>query len=287
MYGFAKRRGVPMLAEWNRDNDDDFNVDSTLRETYDCYLNAVGSFTSLGAGINKHMELYYAWRFRTIKRKAVGDRTETEAIRAQDSKYRKYDEALVKQVDALSGTEAGAMFSLSGMVAAQEMQTSSLDDTSVQSARSIKDADVDAARKKYANAHDERLKAKAKKDSLPNMTNLQAMLDLYDRQLLADVHAIRAVLQGASGKKKRSNLRPHYAALLEAYENEFEKNNGLKDERIFNFFDRYVHDSLAAFAKDATLPSDPRVVYLGGNEKYSYASLKNQELLQQTEQRFA
>lgn len=68
-------------------------------------------------------------------------------------------------------------------------------------------------------------------------------------------------------------MRPHYKILVEAYENEFEKNKGLTDEKIISLFDNYIHDSLAAFAKDATLPSDPRVVYLGGDEKYAYASL--------------
>jgi hypothetical protein len=42
-------------------------------------------------------------------------------------------------------------------------------------------------------------------------------------------------------------------------------------------FDNYTHDSLAAFGKDATLPSDPRVVYFGGDEKYRYASLDRNE----------
>ncbi len=113
------------------------------------------------------------------------------------------------------------------------------------------------------------------------------MLDLYDKQLLADVQAIRNVLRGASGSQRRSDLRPHYKMLLEAYENEFEKNNGLKDEKIISFFDNYVHDSLAGFAKDATLPSDPRVVYLGGDEKYRYANLEKQDLFMGDEKTMA
>ena len=60
---------------------------------------------------------------------------------------------------------------------------------------------------------------------------------------------------------------------MDAYENEYLHNNGLKDEKIIAFFDNLVHDSLAGFAKDATLPSDPRAVYLGGDEKYKYAMI--------------
>jgi hypothetical protein len=129
------------------------------------------------------------------------------------------------------------------------------------------------------NARDDSLKAKARKDALPNMESLQAMLDVYDRQLLADVQAIReaftkrGMFGGAPDFARRGELRPHYKILVEAYENEFENNKGLTDEKIIGLFDNYIHDSLAAFAKDATLPSDPRVVYLGGDEKYEYASL--------------
>ena len=35
--------------------------------------------------------------------------------------------------------------------------------------------------------------------------------------------------------------------------------------------DQYVHDSLAGFAKDETLPSDPRCIYVGGDDEYRFA----------------
>jgi hypothetical protein len=162
---------------------------------------------------------------------------------------------------------------LNALKAAQEIHEEAADDSVAQRVLSVKSADIEKASEKYDSVHGERLRAKARNDALPNMKNFQEMLDLYDRQLLSDVHAIRTALRGSSANKKYNKLRPHYKVLLEAYENEFERNNGLKDEKIVKFFDNYVHDSLAGFAKDATLPSDPRVVYLGGNEKYRYASL--------------
>jgi hypothetical protein len=142
-------------------------------------------------------------------------------------------------------------------------------------------------------AHDDLLKAKARKDALPNMESLQAMLDLYDKQLLADVQAIREVFSkrgifgGSPDVARREELRPHYKILIEAYENEFEKNKGVTDEKIISLFESYVHDSLAAFAKDATLPSDPRVVYLGGDEKYEYALRDNNDGGKDSELRIA
>jgi hypothetical protein len=287
MYDCAKRRGVPMLAEWKAENDTDFDIDSKLRETYDHYQKVIGSFSSLGAGINKHMELYYAWRFKMIRRKAAGDRTEARLIQAQDSNFRSQEEVLKKQLDGLERAERSARLSLGGLMELREIKASASERGLAQSSLSVNDAGVEKARQKYENTHDERLKANAKKDSLPNMKNLQAMLNLYDRQLLVDVQAIRAALYNDSGKNRRSDLRPHYKALLEAYENEFEKGSGLKDEKIISFFDSYVHDSLAGFGKDATLPSDPRVVYVGASEKYRYASLENPERPSDTERKLA
>ncbi|MFY0526729.1 hypothetical protein ACN28I_27490 [Archangium gephyra] len=79
------------------------------------------------------------------------------------------------------------------------------------------------------------------------------------------------MLQAFAKKKGRDKLRPHYKAVLEAYEAEFERKQGLRNQEIIAFFETYVHDSLAGFAKDATLPSDPRVIYIGGDEKLRYA----------------
>jgi hypothetical protein len=131
------------------------------------------------------------------------------------------------------------------------------------------------------------VEGKARKDGLPSMKNFQALLDMYDRRLLDDVAAIRPALPRDGYGRRMEELRPHYKALIDAYENEFEKNNGLKDENVIRFFDNYVHDSLAGFGTDATLPSDPRVVYLGGDEKYKYASLEDQNLFSDTGTRTA
>lgn len=59
--------------------------------------------------------------------------------------------------------------------------------------------------------------------------------------------------------------------MVEAYENEINKKTGLNDVRITAFFDKYVHNSLAGFGADVTLPSDPRAVYVGGDTKGMYA----------------
>jgi hypothetical protein len=274
MYDCAVDQGVPMLVEWTPLNKADFDTDLQLIETYNCYVNTIGSFSSLGDGFNRYMALYYAWRLRAIKLKKGGDLTESKLVHVHADRFRKYSEASAREVEKLTVKESVAKVSLNALLEAQETQAHAVTEGVAQSIEPINDADIDAARQKYEDAHEERLKAKARKDSYPNMTNLQARLNLYDRQLLTDVQAIQVMLRNPADSRKCSSLRPHYKALLLAYENEFEKNDGLKDEAIIRLFDRYVHDSLAGFAMDATLPSDPRVVYLGGDEKYRYAELE-------------
>jgi hypothetical protein len=287
MYDFALRCGVPMLVEWTPDNRSDFKTDASMLETYDLYLKAVGTFSTLGEGINKHMSLYYSWRFRAIKKRLAGEKSEADLISAQKLKFTRQGSVLTKEISDLAKKETMARVSLSSLTEAQDMQAGVSDGSIAQKVLTVSDADVEEARRKYENAHNEHLKAQARKNSLPNMMNFQSNLDLYDRQLLADVQSILNALRIGSGGKQRYDLRPHYKMLIDAYENEFLKNSGLQDEGVIGFFDDYVHDSLAGFAMDATLPSDPRAVYLGGNEKYRYASLEEQDLLAHTETRIA
>jgi hypothetical protein len=287
MYDFALRCGVPMLAEWTPDNRSDFKTDASMLDAYDLYLKAVGTFSTLGEGINKNMSLYYSWRFRAIRKRLGGEKYEADLISAQNLKFTRQGSVLTKEISGLATKETVARVSLSSLREAQDMQASASDGSIAQKVLTVSEADVEEARRKYENAHNEHLKAKARKNSLPNMVNFQANLDLYDRQLLADVQSILNALRIGSGGKQRYNLRPHYKMLLDAYENEFLNNSGLQDEGVIRFFDDYVHDSLAGFAMDATLPSDPRAVYLGGNEKYRYASLEEQDLFAHTETRIA
>ncbi len=89
---------------------------------------------------------------------------------------------------------------------------------------------------------------------------------VLNRRLIQDAEAI-AKRQAAQPRLK---LRPHYRNLMDAYNAQYLRQEPL-DPDVVAFFDRYVHDSLAGFAQDATLPSDPRVVYAGGNNKIRFA----------------
>jgi hypothetical protein len=112
---------------------------------------------------------------------------------------------------------------------------------------------------------DEYLVAKSVYDTMPSADgSLLKSMSLYDHQLMTDACMLKLL-------SKVRKLRPHYRALLEAFEAEFDHGKGLRDENLIAFFDDHVHDSLAGFAGDATLPSDPRVIYRGGDSKLPYA----------------
>ncbi|WP_395702192.1 phospholipase effector Tle1 domain-containing protein [Aquabacterium sp.] len=130
---------------------------------------------------------------------------------------------------------------------------------------------VEQARIEHDRKRDEYLSEKAKLDTFANDSTLAAELTAYDQRLMLDAEAIVAHHR----KNPSLKLRPHYANLVSAYLDEFSNGKGLSDAKIIAFFDRYVHDSLAGFAMDSTLPSDPRVVYAGGDNKLRFAGLKS------------
>ena len=296
MYNYALRQGVPLLpvSAWLNHNKADFDVDGDLLAIYNHYLKIIGESGNLGQLVNKNMSLYFAWRFRAIRVKAQGDRKESDWISLQNRKYKEKEAALEREIGLLKQKENAAAAELQLLLERRAAEAASISGApNMQKRAAVGDGDIERARHKVQQAHDNFLRAKARRDALPNMEGLQEMLDLYDKQLLADVQAIRDVFSkkgvfgGAPDTARRRELRPHYKILVEAYENEFERNKGLTDEKIISLFENHIHDSLAAFAKDATLPSDPRVVYLGGDEKYEYAQRDNNDSEKDSELRIA
>ena len=278
MYKYAIACGVPLLppTAWPRQNKDDFEVSPALLKSYNTYLKKIAPTPVLGKLINQHMALYFAWRFRNIRMKAAGVDTEPQRISQQRSIFKKGELALDKEIENLRKREVLAVDELNTLITRRAAATSHAYGMPSQKVMSnVSNEQILTARQKRQAARDELLRAEARKFAHPNMDELQQMINLYDQQLLDDVRSIREKIlklpDFGSRKENRSNLRPHYKVLVEAFENEYETKKGLTDQEIISFFDNYVHDSLSAFAKDATLPSDPRVVYLGGDEKYQYA----------------
>lgn len=71
-------------------------------------------------------------------------------------------------------------------------------------------------------------------------------------------------------------MRPHYKAIVDAYTQVFINGKAWKttDPR-YRFYDNYIHDSLIGFKnQDNTRPSDPRMIYVGQDNKLKYANIQ-------------
>lgn len=273
MYEYALRKKVPFLPIVARINVEDFKTDDGLRDRYNYYLAAVGSSGSIGRDIRAHMRIYYAWRFHVIRRKQQGDRRDEILIESASRDFREQRNRANIDLDRLSKQEAASESSvnvLSGMNSWHK-------DYGV---RPIKDSsELQAARNRHQALRNERYRMTARRDAIPDMDNFAKNLEMYEKQLMIDVDSIRRAMRDASDNRasmaRRTNLRPHYRGLVDAYEDEFDKKSGLNDQKIIEFFDQYIHDSLAGFGRDATMPSDPRVVFAGGDHKLRIAHISN------------
>lgn len=226
----------------------------------------------IGQVMNAHMRQYYGWRFykigvNEIARKRGEETKDEAALKRSEAEWLKESDALKSEMapaktvmDAAVKRREQARWRLE-QARQREMEGGSKVDPKLEAAAERADAEATELSDPY-------LKLKARQDTLPGTKGALARnLQLYDQQLLADAQAIREVHLAHPSRP----LRPHYLNLLEAYEAEFIHNTGLRDEQTIEFFDTYVHDSLAAFALDATLPSDPRVVYIGDDMKSRHA----------------
>jgi hypothetical protein len=228
----------------------------------------------IGQMFNAHMRLYYGWRFCKIKQnqavRASGGETPDQAtLRQRETEWRKERRQLTDEIASLEKETSAAQVQLTraqnrlGQARMDQMQYGTDVDPKLIEAEADAQTRLDEVKDPY-------LKLKARHDTLPSTDGaLGRNQNVYDDQLVADAQAIRAALKASPG----TPVRPHYRNLLNAYEAEFVNCNGLRDEKIIAFFDTYVHDSLAGFAQDATLPSDPRVIYVGNDVKSRHAQL--------------
>ena len=247
-----------------------------LKDHWQHYMRQAG-FGGRGIGqmFNSHMRLYYGWRFYTIKlnqaARARGDTRDQAALRQSEAEWRKERTQLSsemapqkKEMDSWQAQLNRDQMRLNHAQASQSQYGTAVDPALSQR--------VNESQGRLDESKDAYLKTKAKYDTLPGTDGaLGAILNVYDDQLMADAQAIRDALKASPG----TPVRPHYQGLLDAYEAEFVTNSGLRDEKILAFFDNYVHDSMAGFAQDATLPSDPRVIYIGDDVKSRHAQLDN------------
>jgi hypothetical protein len=300
MYDEALIAGVPLRRiasqQWTKDNVNDFDTDPDMQAAFDHYMDTVGRGTrTLGAAFLAHTRLYMAWRFHHIREKqAVRPNLEeahpdkktreeraietNEQVWAQDQK--KLDAELTQlrsQLQVLEQRRLNEQLALS---------RSDIDPTTLEptpEGRRKSDAVNAQYDPKIKRLQTQIAELEARRQTLPSQGELVAGLSEYDALLLADASSILSEIEAKPSLRAR--LRPHYKNLVETYENEYVYRRGLDknkeaDKKIIDFFDHYVHDSLANFQLDSTLPSDPRVIYAGGDFKTPFAQLDRSDLLQ-------
>ncbi len=281
MYAHAQNAGVPLLPKcaWG-DLSTDFMIQSQVVADYKAYKACLMTRSGyLGDMFIDHMRLYYEWRFYVIKQKKIfGDKSEAERIAQGHKNHEAERAALQIQLDKrkveLDGEERNVEALKNAKLVAGRRST--FPSAAQKAEYEAISADIKRAEIRKAITLDEWSKIWAKMESIAKMGGLGQIVDDFDNYLIEDAEAIYAKIDPAKLKQGLNiafaTLRPHYRAMMTAYYNEFIlKDSGLKNEKIIIFFRDYVHDSVAGFAKDASFRSDPRVIYVGDNEKYKFA----------------
>ncbi len=233
------------------------------------YMKLAGSGgRDVGKELLAHAGWYLRWRFFNMRRneRAGGQGPDVTAISQREPGFAAERKQLTSQVAKLEAEQN---------LAAKELSRAQLDQQNAQYNRARTGVPIkpevterlsQAVAKERATS-DAYLRAKAQLDTYADDSKLLGSLTVYDQRLLTDAAAIAAHMKA----NPKLRLRPHYSNLMDAYNAQYLGNQAL-DEGLVAFFDRYVHDSLAGFATDATLPSDPRVIYVGGDNKMRFAS---------------
>ena len=234
------------------------------------YMQMVGSGgRAIGQELLAHSSWFLRWRFFNIRRNQhVGGRgPDAAAIARREPAFAAERRRMTAKVGRLAADWQRANTELDRAQRAYNSARAAQVRFGLPAKAGLKERVALTSEKERA-ARAAHLQEKAKLDTYADDSDLADNLSAYERRLVQDAEAIIA------HRKRKSDLplRPHYRNLIEAYEAQYLRRERLSD-KLVAFFDRYVHDSLAGFAKDATLPSDPRVVYAGGDNKIRYAGL--------------
>lgn len=279
MHALAIRHGVPLQGTdeiVSPEYKGYFQLSPILDQRWNHYMQTAGrGGKPLGQMALAHTRLWYQWRFHRIHAylKAIngqpGDTLPNEAaVRQAEAGFDQQRAAAQAQVDAAENdpgwADAKAKVNHASMLLRREQDRRSRGLPNDVAGKSADHAAAEAQASVYEARHN---RARATLDAVPGGGAVQA-IQAYDLNLIRDVQFLRTVVR----ERGAANLRPHYRMLLEAHEAEF-AGRGLNDPEIIAFFNDYVHDSLAGFAKDITLPSDPRCYYNGEDNLIRYADI--------------
>ena len=281
MHAAAREAGVPLYSIESLQKNSSirrfFALDEEGKKNYNGmaevakkYLQFVGSGgRSIGGEMLAHWSWYLRWHFFNIRRneRSKGSGPDAVAIREREPGFaveRRRHKVEADRLESAYDEAQGRSARAQALLRAQQMQQAR---TGIPIASTVQHRAVQAAADE-ANAKDAFLMQKAKLDTFADDSELEANMAAFGRRLVQDAEAVIA----HHASFPRLKLRPHYRNLVDAYRAHYIRQDPL-DPGVIAFFDEYVHDSLAGFAQDATLPSDPRVIYAGGDNKMRFAAV--------------
>lgn len=259
-----------MVAMWNQYRD------------YAARYHIPRAVESLGLVLNQHMRAFYAWRFYAIKVKQA-DRAAGKPV-PQEARVTQHEQAFAADRKVIDRELKAASADLFNAQSRQEVARIQVESAEMSQARFGTPLDPNAERRlELAKRETERRqiaydRVRARKDTAANDSGLNNATAKYDQMLIEQVQQIVAWMRADKSLK----LRPHYYALVDAYLDEFERHQGLRDANVIEFFNEYVHDSLGGFDTDETWPSDPRIVYVGSDNRLRYANIDAPHVPQET-----
>ena len=285
----AKVPLIPLAGARSTNEKKDFGLDPEGAKAYGdmmtlwrSYMQPVNRGAPLGQGVLAHMAVY--WRYRlsvaaertnpanaarhrgrgamsprrlTPEQQRIADNERTFAAERtpliQEARVKQQAYARLSSEREMTEQTLMAVRERPGF----ESQVPRLEDT-VRQLRAQEQAAYDAARS-----------AQARADTAADDSGLIDSLDSYDGWLLQDAEALHRWRREEPSRR----MRPHYVAIAEAYEEVVVQGRRMDaSSPIYRFFNTYLHDSLSGFAQDNTRPSDPRVIYIGGDTKKEYAA---------------
>lgn len=283
----AKVPLVPYGAARSSDEKKDFALDDASQKDFEAmlyywnkYASSVNSHVALGQSVLNHMAVY--WRYRlsvalqrtnpaNAARYGRGGRARTltpeqQTIQSNEKSFAQDRKALQAESAKL---EAAWNSAFAARMQAEQNLMAAQSSTAYGSQVPQYEQRLTDAKRTEAQTLDIWRQAQAKVDGAPDDSGLVASLDEYDEWLLEDA----ALIDRWHKESPNKRLRPHYKALVAAYEEVVVQKKAMSPEsELFKFFNWLVHDSLAGFATDNTRPSDPRVIYIGGDNKKQYAA---------------
>lgn len=240
------------------------------------YVASIPTGLPLGKAVLAHMRQYWRYRLSAAVLRTRSDKTAEQNLikNNEDSIFHKDRDRLKSESKKLERDYRLAAAEVDTLERSAEAANQS---PSFNSQESLFRDGAKDARVRRDDAYNAWRAAQAKLDTAADDSELLENLQRYDEWLLEDAK----LLHTWHTEKPGDRMRPHYLEIVQAYDEIVVQGKILSETSdLYKFFSTYVHDSLAGFSTDNTRTTDPRVLYIGGDNKEKYAAIKREMQLE-------